>query len=227
MSESSWSGFLPKNAVIMAKRTSKSPAKFAQSTQSIAPVPGDSMEKIAKELEGCTRCKLSQGRTNIVLGEGSLTADLVFVGEAPGEEEDIQSRPFVGRSGQLLEKMIQAIGLTREQVFIANVAKCRPPENRNPELDEIESCSPYLHRQLDVIKPKVIVALGKFASQTLLATETRISDLRGQWFDYRGVKLIPTYHPAYLLRNPSSKKETWEDFQAVARELGIKIPKGV
>lgn len=179
---------------------------------------------IGKDL--CSRCKLcKQGRTNVVFGEGNPQADLVFVGEGPGEQEDLQGRPFVGRAGQLLTKMIEAMGLRREDVFIANVVKCRPPNNRNPEPDEIEACSPFLFRQLDLIRPKVVVTLGKFSAHTLLKTEERIGLLRGRFFEYRGAKLMPTWHPAYLLRNPSAKKDTWEDLKKVAKEMGIKIPR--
>ncbi len=168
----------------------------------------------------CTRCKLAGlGRTQVVFGVGHPNADLMFVGEAPGADEDIQGEPFVGRAGQLLTKIIAAIGLTREQVYIANVIKCRPPGNRNPEWDEVAECEPFLFRQIDIIKPKVIVALGKFAAQALLGTQDPISRLRGRIFDYRGAKLIPTFHPAYLLRNPGSKREVWEDMKLVKRLL--------
>lgn len=197
---------------------------MAKKEKRIPQSSADSLERIRADLGDCQRCKLGKTRTKIVFGEGNPKADLVFVGEAPGEQEDLSGRPFVGRAGQLLEKMIQAIGLQRDQVYICNVVKSRPPGNRNPEPDEIEACKPYLHRQLDVLRPKVIVALGKFAAQTLLKTETRISELRGNFFDYRGVKLIPTFHPSYLLRNPSAKKEAWDDLQKVARELGLSIP---
>jgi len=164
----------------------------------------------------CSRCKLhTLGRKQIVFGVGNPNADLMFVGEAPGADEDIQGEPFVGRAGQLLTKIIEAIGLTRGDVYIANVIKCRPPGNRNPEPDEVEQCEPFLFRQIDTIKPKVIVALGKFAAQCLLKTETPISRLRGQEFAYRDAILIPTFHPAYLLRNPSSKREVWEDMKRV------------
>ena len=143
----------------------------------------------------------------------------MFVGEAPGADEDIQGIPFVGRAGQLLTKIIEAIGLTRDDVYIANVIKCRPPQNRNPEPDEVETCEPFLFRQIDIIKPKVIVALGKFAAQALLRTLDPISRLRGRVFEYRGAKLIPTFHPAYLLRNPSSKREVWEDMKLAKQSL--------
>ena len=166
--------------------------------------------------DDCRRCKLcTMGRSQIVFGVGNPRARLMFVGEAPGEEEDKRGEPFVGRAGQLLTKIIEAIGLTREQVYIANVIKCRPPGNRNPEADEVEQCEPYLFRQIDVIKPRVIVPLGKFAAQSLLKTMDPITRLRGRQFDYRGAALIPTFHPAYLLRNPSAKREVWEDMKKV------------
>ncbi len=177
----------------------------------------DSLAAIQSDIgSDCRRCKLcSMGRSQIVFGVGNPKARLMFVGEAPGEEEDKRGEPFVGRAGQLLTKIIEAIGLTREQVYIANVIKCRPPSNRNPEPDEVEQCEPYLFRQIDAIGPKVIVALGKFGAQTLLRTLDPISRLRGRVFDYRGARLIPTFHPAYLLRNPSAKREVWEDMKKV------------
>ncbi len=164
----------------------------------------------------CTRCKLhTLGRQQVVFGVGHSTADLMFVGEAPGADEDIKGEPFVGRAGQLLTKIIESIGLTRDQVYIANVIKCRPPGNRNPEPDEVERCEPFLFRQIDAVAPKVIVALGKFAAQCLLRTNDPISHIRGREFRYRNAVLIPTYHPAYLLRNPSAKREVWEDMKRV------------
>src|SRR5215813_11083003 len=170
--------------------------------------------------DDCRRCKLHKlGRKQVVFGVGNPDADLMFVGEAPGADEDEQGIPFVGRAGQLLTKIIEAIGLTRDDVYIANVIKCRPPQNRNPDPDEVETCEPFLFRQIDVIKPKVIVALGKFGAQTLLRTLDPISRLRGRVFDYRGAKLIPTFHPAYLLRNPSSKRDVWEDMKLVLKLL--------
>jgi len=168
----------------------------------------------------CSRCKLhTLGRKQVVFGVGNPDADLMFVGEAPGADEDLQGIPFVGRAGQLLTKIIEAIELKREDVYIANVIKCRPPQNRNPEQDEVETCEPFLFQQIDVIKPKVIVALGTFATRALLRTLDPISRLRGRIFEYRGAKLIPTFHPAYLLRNPSSKREVWEDMKLVRRIL--------
>ena len=176
----------------------------------------DALASLKDHIGDCTRCKLhGLGRTKVVFGTGDPNADLMFVGEAPGADEDEQGMPFVGRSGQLLTKIIEAIGLSRDDVYIANVIKCRPPQNRNPEPDEIETCEPFLFRQIDVIKPRVIVTLGKFAAQTLLRSEDPISKLRGRMFDYHGAKLIPTFHPAYLLRNPSSKREVWEDMKLV------------
>ena len=164
----------------------------------------------------CTRCKLhTLGRKQVVFGVGNPDADLMFVGEAPGADEDIQGEPFVGRAGQLLTKIIEAIGMTREQVYIANVIKCRPPGNRNPEPDEVDRCEPFLFRQIDLVKPKVIVALGKFAAQSLLRTTEPITRIRGREVKYRNGILIPTYHPAYLLRNPASKREVWEDMKRV------------
>ena len=180
----------------------------------------EALAAIRADIGDCTRCKLhTLGRKQIVFGVGNPEADLMFVGEAPGADEDEQGIPFVGRAGQLLTKIIEAINLRREDVYIANIIKCRPPQNRNPEPDEVAACEPFLFRQVDVIKPKVIVALGKYAAQTLLRSEAPISRLRGQTFDYRGATLIPTFHPAYLLRNPSSKREVWEDMKLVKRLL--------
>ena len=178
--------------------------------------PAEALAAIRADIGDCTRCKLhTLGRQQIVFGVGNPNADLMFVGEAPGADEDEQGIPFVGRAGQLLTKIIEAINLTRDDVYIANIIKCRPPQNRNPEPDEVASCEPFLFRQVDVIKPKVIVALGKYAAQTLLRTDEPISRIRGKQFDYRGATLIPTFHPAYLLRNPSSKREVWEDMKLV------------
>jgi uracil-DNA glycosylase family 4 len=180
----------------------------------------EALAAIRADIGDCTRCKLhTLGRRQIVFGVGNPRATLMFVGEAPGADEDVQGEPFVGRAGQLLTKIIEAIDLKREDVYIANVIKCRPPQNRNPEPDEVETCEPFLFRQIDVINPTVIVALGKFAAQTLLRTLDPISRLRGRVFDYRGAKLIPTFHPAYLLRNPASKREVWEDMKLAKRLL--------
>jgi DNA polymerase len=188
--------------------------------EKVDPVPffsdqAEALAAVRADIGDCTRCKLHTGRHQIVFGVGNPNADLMFVGEAPGADEDVQGIPFVGRAGQLLTKIIEAIDLTRDDVYIANVIKCRPPQNRNPEPDEVATCEPFLFQQIDIIKPKVIVALGKFGAQTLLRTLDPISRLRGRVFDYRGAKLIPTFHPAYLLRNPSSKRDVWEDMKLV------------
>jgi DNA polymerase len=162
---------------------------------------------------------LSSTRRNIVFGTGSEDADLMFVGEAPGADEDRQGEPFVGRAGQLLTRIIQAIELTRKQVYIANILKCRPPENRDPNPDEVESCEPFLFRQIETINPMIVVALGRYAAQTLLRTKTPISRLRGRFVEFRGIQLMPTFHPSYLLRNPSAKRDVWEDMKKVRDEL--------
>ena len=180
-----------------------------------APPGKESLGSIQAELEACRRCKLASGRTNLVFGSGNPHADLMFVGEAPGADEDAQGLPFVGRAGQLLTKIIEAIGMRRDEVYICNILKCRPPGNRNPEIDEIASCEQYLFRQIAVVKPKVICALGAFGAQTLLKTTETIGRLRGRLVDYRGSKLMATFHPAYLLRNPNEKRRVWEDMQIV------------
>lgn len=188
-------------------------------------VPGDTLLKIRDDLGDCTRCKLHRTRNKIVFGDGSPKARLVFVGEGPGHDEDMQGLPFVGRAGKLLTQMIEAMGLQRKDVYICNVVKCRPPENRLPEKDEIAQCSPFLLRQLDAINPTVIVCLGACAAQTLLETNRGISNFRGQWLEFRGRKLMATYHPAYLLRNPSAKNEVWKDLQKVMAVLGLETRK--
>lgn len=179
------------------------------------PAPDESLETIRRDLGDCRRCKLAPMRTNIVFGSGNPHAELMFVGEAPGADEDEQGLPFVGRAGQLLTKIIEAIEMRREEVYICNILKCRPPGNRNPEPDEIASCEPFLFRQIASVKPKVICALGTFGAQTLLRTRAPISALRGHFVDYRGSKLIATFHPAYLLRNPNEKRKVWEDVQKI------------
>lgn len=185
-------------------------------------IENDSLERIRENIgPNCMRCKLHKARTQIVFGVGNPKAQLVFVGEGPGRDEDIQGEPFVGRAGKLLTQMIEAMGLRRPDVYICNVVKCRPPENRLPENDEIATCSPFLLRQLGVIQPKVICCLGACSAQTLLQTNQGISRFRGEWFDYRGAKLIATYHPAYLLRNPNAKGEVWKDLQKVMAVLGL------
>jgi DNA polymerase len=184
-----------------------------------------SLDALRAEIGDCRRCKLAGHRTNLVFGVGNPKAQLMFVGEAPGADEDAKSEPFVGRAGQLLTEIItKGMGLRREDVYIANVIKCRPPGNRNPEPDEVATCEPFLIRQLELIRPQVIVALGKFAVQTLLRTKTPITKLRGQWADYQGIKVMPTFHPAYLLRNPGDKRLVWSDIKAVLAELGRPVP---
>ncbi|HVB35313.1 MAG TPA: uracil-DNA glycosylase [Patescibacteria group bacterium] len=188
-------------------------------------IEGDTLDRIRADIGECTRCKLHQSRNRIVFGDGNTRAKLVFVGEGPGEEEDRQGLPFVGRAGKLLTQMIEAMGLGRQDVYICNVVKCRPPRNRTPEKDEMATCRPFLERQLAVIAPRAIVCLGSVAVQALLGTNEAMSRLRGKWFDWRGTKLLPTYHPAYLLRNPAAKGVVWEDLQLVMAELGLKPPK--
>jgi len=188
-------------------------------------VEGDSLARIREDIGDCKRCRLCEARNTIVFGDGSERAQLVFVGEGPGHDEDMQGLPFVGRAGKLLTQMIDAMGLRREEVYICNIVKCRPPGNRQPERDEVATCSPFLDRQLAVIRPKVIVCLGGVAAQTLLGTNKSISQFRGQWFDFRGAKLLATYHPAFLLRTPSAKSDVWTDLKKVMHELGLKPPK--
>jgi len=193
--------------------------------ETIDRVENDTLERIREDLGECTRCRLHKQRNNIVFGVGNPRAELVFVGEGPGHDEDVQGLPFVGRAGKLLTQMIEAMGLGRKDVYICNVVKCRPPENRTPADDEVATCSPYLYRQLDVIAPKAIVCLGAVAAQTLLGTKGSISRYRGVWFDFRNAKLLATYHPAYLLRNPNAKGEVWKDLQKVMTLLGLKARK--
>ncbi len=197
--------------------------------------PAAALKLIREDLGDCTRCKLhQQGRKQIVFGVGNPHAELMFVGEGPGADEDAQGEPFVGRAGQLLNNMIKAMGLRREDVYIANIVKCRPPGNRTPEPDECGTCSPFLMRQIAAIKPKVLVALGATAAKNLLAMNSSLGDLRGRWFDFKppasdpswpGARLAVTYHPAYLLRDPRQKGETWKDLQMVMKYLGIEAPK--
>ncbi|MGA2419973.1 MAG: uracil-DNA glycosylase [Candidatus Acidiferrum sp.] len=188
-------------------------------------VENDSLLNIREDIGDCTRCKLHKKRTHIVFADGNPKAELVFVGEGPGADEDATGIPFVGRAGKLLTQMIEAMGLQRKDVYICNVVKCRPPENRQPDPEEVTTCSPYLVRQLEVINPKVIVCLGATAAKTLLETDMGISKFRGQWLDFRGKKLLATYHPAYLLRNPPAKSEVWKDLQKVMAELGLQVKK--
>jgi DNA polymerase len=188
------------------------------------PASDASLEDLRADIGDCQRCKLAPCRTNLVFGVGNPKARIAFVGEAPGGDEDRKGEPFVGRAGQLLTEIItKGMRLRREDVYICNVIKCRPPGNRNPEPDEVAACEPFLVRQLAIIGPEVIVALGKFAAQTLLRSKTPITQLRGRWFDYHGIMLMPTFHPAYLLRNPGDKRLVWEDIQKAMRVLGLPI----
>lgn len=192
-----------------------------------APIPGNfqTLEEIAAHVSVCRSCPLCQGRTRTVPGEGNADSpDLMFVGEGPGAEEDAQGRPFVGKAGQLLTKMIEAMGYAREDVFIANVVKCRPPNNRTPLPEEMDLCLPYLRQQIGLIKPKVIVGLGATAIKGLLGKTVGVTRLRGTWQEYEGIKLMPTFHPSYLLRDPSKKKEVWQDLLLVLKELGKEPP---
>ncbi|MBZ5646314.1 MAG: uracil-DNA glycosylase [Acidobacteriia bacterium] len=193
--------------------------------ESRAQDPAEALRIIREDLGDCTRCVLhKQGRKQIVFGVGNPRAELMFVGEGPGADEDEQGEPFVGRAGQLLNKMITAMGLRREDVYIANVVKCRPPGNRTPEREECDTCSPFLMRQIDAIKPKAIVALGAVAAKNLLGLNDSMANLRGRMYDFRGAMLAVTYHPAFLLRDPRQKGEAWKDLQMVMRQLGLPNP---
>lgn len=194
------------------------PAELSMFDQVAAPSAASGAERlrqIREELGDCTRCRLHGGRATLVYGVGNPDAALMFVGEAPGRDEDLQGIPFVGRAGQLLTRIIEAIDLQRDDVYIANVIKCRPPDNRNPEPDEVRTCEPFLFAQIDAIRPRVIVALGSFAARALLRTDDAISRLRGRVYELRGARLIPTFHPAYLLRSPERKRDVWEDMKKV------------
>jgi len=217
----------PRKAAVVAKNVEENivPVLTPRPEQA-ASDPIAALKVIREDLGDCTRCKLhKQGRKQIVFGVGNPRAELMFVGEGPGADEDARGEPFVGRAGQLLNNMIKAMGLRREDVYICNVVKCRPPENRPPEPDEVEVCSQYLLRQIDAINPKVLVCLGAVAAKTLLETNRGITQFRGQWLEWRGRKLMATYHPAYLLRNPNAKGEVWKDLQKVMAELGLQAPK--
>jgi uracil-DNA glycosylase family 4 len=217
-------GFLPQAEVAeKAVRTAaaeKLPAKPELCLGSAGMADVTSLEELRAHSGDCQRCKLHSGRTHVVFGVGNPKAKLMFVGEGPGRDEDLQGEPFVGRAGQLLTDIItKGMGLRREDVYIANVVKCRPPQNRNPEPDEVASCEPFLRKQIELIGPEIIVALGKFAVQTLLQSKVPITRLRGHWHAYMGIKLMPTFHPAYLLRNPADKKLVWEDIKKVMKEM--------
>jgi uracil-DNA glycosylase family 4 len=208
----------------LSRRVVESPSlreEASSTTRRLDDSATTSFDALRAEAHDCTKCRLAGTRTNVVFGVGNPDADLMFIGEAPGRDEDERGEPFVGRAGQLLTDIIKAMKLTRDDVYIANVIKCRPPENRNPEPDELEACRPFIRRQVELIQPKVIVTLGKFGLQSLTGKAYGISAVRGQWLDYNCIKLMPTYHPAYLLRTPSAKKDVWQDMKKVMAELGI------
>jgi uracil-DNA glycosylase len=196
-----------------------------KSSAAADPVEDGNGRTLLAELEAiaivCVKCNLAKTRTQVVYGVGNPNADLMFIGEAPGRDEDEQGKPFVGRAGQLLTDIIKAMKLTRDDVYIANVIKCRPPENRNPEPEELEACRPYIRQQVEIIQPRVIVTLGRFALQSLTEKAYGITSVRGTWLEYNGVKVMPTYHPAYLLRTPGAKKDVWADMKKVMAELGM------
>ena len=199
------------------------PVNFERGTDMLTtttPIEGDSIEKITQELDDCQRCKLCAERTNVVIGRGNVDADLMFIGEGPGRDEDRIGKPFVGRAGKLLDKIIVAMGFDPGEVYIANIVKCRPPKNRNPEPDEMATCLPFLMRQIAIVQPKVLCTLGSIATTSLLQTEERISSLRGKFTSFNGLPLMPTYHPAFLLRNPKMKRVVWEDVQKISEKLG-------
>jgi len=223
------SGPTPPLTVPSAARVARAPEAVLPVLPSLfnaAPrVEGDTLPRIREDIGDCKRCRLCEARNKIVFGDGNANAELVFIGEGPGHDENVQGLPFVGRAGKLLTQMIEAMGMRRDEVYICNIVKCRPPGNRQPERDEVATCSPFLDRQLAAIRPKVVVCLGSVAAQTLLGTNKSISQFRGQWFDFRGSKLLATYHPAFLLRTPSAKSEVWKDLKKVMAELGLKPPK--
>jgi DNA polymerase len=200
------------------------PPRPRRRTGAAGPVGEKGLAAVRAAMGDCTRCPLHRGRRSLVFGEGNPDADLVFVGEGPGRDEDLQGRPFVGRAGQLLNQIIEAMGLRREDVYICNVIKCRPPNNRVPQRGEVETCSPFLFRQLRVLRPKIVCTLGSVATQTVLGTPTPISRLRGRFTRHRGMEILPTFHPAYLLRNPDKKREVWKDMQLVMAKLGLQSP---
>jgi DNA polymerase len=194
-------------------------------TQVVAsPLKAQALNDIRNEIGDCRRCKLCQGRNNIVFGEGNPAARLMFIGEGPGADEDAQGRPFVGKAGQVLTNLINKLGFERGDFYIANVVKCRPPENRNPEEDEITACRVFLEKQIDAISPSVIMTLGRVATHALLSSDETISRMRGRFYDFRGIKVMPTFHPSYLLRSPKQKVKTWDDAKAVMRVLGFETP---
>jgi DNA polymerase len=215
-------------ALYQGARRLRPPAAESDAAEAGAEMASDGIpedwEGLREEALACTLCGLCDTRTNVVFGEGDPAADLMFVGEAPGADEDLQGRPFVGRSGQLLTKMIEGMGMARDDVYIANVLKCRPPNNRDPAADEVGKCRPYLLRQIDLVQPKVICALGRHALHALTGYTGGLGQVRGRPMEFHGRTVVPTYHPAYLLRNPSAKRDAWEDLKAVLRLLGRAVP---
>jgi uracil-DNA glycosylase len=213
---------MPPKAAHLVEDNSSMPKSKATTSD-----PTSALRLVREDIGDCTRCRLhKQGRKQIVFGVGNPQAEIMFIGEAPGADEDQQGEPFVGRAGQLLNNMITAMGIRREDVYIANIIKCRPPGNRTPERDECDTCSPFLMRQIEVVKPKIVVALGAVAAKTLLGVNDAMINLRGRIYDFKKTKLAVTYHPAYLLRDPRQKKETWKDLQMVMKYLGMPMPKG-
>jgi DNA polymerase len=210
-------------AAPVAQVIRESAAPAAARVREDNPEAAAELSDFAKSISACDLCRLSKGRTQVVFGVGSPQARLMFIGEGPGRDEDIKGEPFVGRAGELLTDIIKAMKLRREDVYIANAVKCRPPENRNPEPDEMAACRPYLMRQIDIIRPEVIVTLGRFGLQTLFEKPIGVSSVRGQWMEWRDYRVMPTYHPAYLLRTPAAKKEVWSDMKKVMTELGIEL----
>ena len=215
--------------IAVEARVETAPSAIAQNLPVDSPMPtirskATALKVIREDIGDCKRCRLHEHRTNIVFGVGNINADLMFVGEGPGADEDASGEPFVGRAGQLLNNMITAMGIKREDVYIANIVKCRPPGNRTPEPDECDTCSPFLLRQIEVVKPKVIVALGLTAAKNLLLVNDSLGRMRGKWYDFKDARLAVTYHPAYLLRDPRQKTETWKDLQMVMKFLGLKPP---
>jgi uracil-DNA glycosylase family 4 len=217
-----WVAWAQESGLSNLAQGAAAPSQPAQGTA----VKLDLLDQVREELGECTRCKLHKGRKNIVFGVGNPRARLMFVGEGPGEDEDIQGFPFVGKAGQLLTRMIEAMGLRRDDVYICNTVKCRPPNNRNPEPDELLACEPFLKGQLAAVKPEAIVTLGKFAAQALLRDQTPITRLRGQWREYEGIPVMPTFHPAYLLRSPGEKGKVWDDLKQVMKKLDLPLQKG-
>ncbi len=205
--------------------TSASTSTLTSASSLVDPVAAArALEALRLEIGDCQRCRLGKGRTKLAFGVGNPCAEVMFIGEGPGRDEDLQGEPFVGAAGQLLTKIIEAMGFRRDEVYIANIVKCRPPNNRNPEADEAATCMPYLVRQAEIVQPKVIVCLGSVAVQNLLATERKITSLRGKWQEWRGIPVMPTFHPAFLLRNAAMKKPVWEDMQLVLTRLGRTPP---